>query len=274
MKTTDCVMNTRQLLLYLEAPSQHPAIETHLRTCRSCRKKLARLSQAAQTQQSDGMTCGQCQAQLPDYAQAQIEGRDFAQLFIEAHNHLALCPHCQRLYQQLLEIDDLLSAGGLPEPATYSPPDLSFLRRSSAPERLGDIIRRGAYWTQSRTRTLIVDMQAFVSLGRQPTLAPAIRGEEHKPDEMVYQIILGPEKLDDLDVEVTVHRQPDRPGAARVVIYVRVPSRLSAGFTGSQVEMKTGETTRTVRTDDDGRAVFEDVLLDDLKATTFEITPA
>jgi hypothetical protein len=53
-----------------------------------------------------------------------------------------------------------------------------------------------------------------------------------------------------------------------------VPSRLLAGFAGSQVQMNAGETVRAAGTDDDGLAVFEDVPLADLHAATFTITPS
>lgn len=274
LKTRDCEMSTRQLLTYLEAPTQHPATGAHLEICPLCRRRLVRLSQAVLSQQTDRLTCDQCQARLPDYVQAQIEGRDPARLSPEVRDHLALCPHCQRLYRDLLEIDDLILTGGLPEPTTYSPPDLSFLKRLRVPERFGEITRRGAYWAQSRARALVVDMGTFFqALGRQPAPALAVRGEEYEPGEMLYQIALGPENLDDLDVEVTVYRRPEKPEVTRVMVHVRVPSRLLAGFAGSQVQMKTGETTQAARTDDDGLAVFEDVPLADLEEVTFTIIP-
>jgi hypothetical protein len=142
------------------------------------------------------------------------------------------------------------------------------------PERFGETIRRGAYWAQSQARDLVVDMRAFFqALARQPSPALAVRGEEYELKEVLYQIALGPEDLDDLDVEVTVYRQPEEPEVSRVVVHVRVPSRLLAGFAGSQVQMRTGETTRVARTDDDGRAVFENVPLADLQEATFTIIP-
>jgi predicted anti-sigma-YlaC factor YlaD len=275
LNTDQCDMNTRQLLAYLQAPSQYPAIEAHLETCPSCRRRLAHLSQAVVSHQADRLTCGQCQARLPDYVQAQMEARDPAGLFPEVQDHLALCPHCQRLYQDLLEIDELTLTGSLPEPITYSPPDLSFLKRLSVPERFGEISRRGAYWAQDRARVLVVDMGTFFqALGRQPALALAVRGEEYELKGLLYQIVLGPENLDDLDVEMTISRQFEGPEVVRVVVHVRVPGRLVAGFAGSQVQMRAGETTWAVRTDEDGRAVFEDVPLHDLKEATFEIVPA
>jgi hypothetical protein len=274
LKTKNCGMSTRKLLAYLEAPAQHPEIEAHLKTCPSCKKKLARLSQVALSQQADRLTCNQCQARLPDYMQAQVEGQDLAKFF-EVRDHLSLCPHCQRYYQELLKIDHLILSGDLPQPASYAPPDLSFLKRPSVPERLGEIIRRGAYWVQGQTRTLVVDMGTFLQvLNRQPVPALATRGEDHEPAKTLYQIVLGAENLDDLDVEVTVYRQPDGSGVARVVVHVSVPSRLLNGFAGNQVQMKARGTTRATLTDEDGRAIFENVPLDELKEATFEIIPA
>ena len=268
-------MSVKQLLAYLEAPAQHPEIKAHLKTCPPCKRKLARLSRVALSQQADRVTCGQCQTELPDYVQAQVEGLDLAKLFPEVKNHLSLCPHCQRYYQELLDIDGLILSDSLPHPASYSLPNLSFLNRPSIPERLGEIIRRGAYWVQGQTRTLVVDIGTFLQvLSQQPALALATRGENHEPAKTLYQIVLGPENLDDLDVEVTVYQQPDGSGVARVVVHVSVPSRLLDGFAGNQVQMKARGTTRAALTDEDGRAIFENVPLDELKEATFAITPA
>lgn len=236
---------------------------------------MACLSQAALSPQADRLTCGRCRARLPDYVQAQAEGKDPAGLFPEVRDHLALCPHCQRLYRELVEIGEQIAAGRLPEPVTCPLPDLSFLKRLKTPEGLGEIVRRGAYWVQDQARALVVDMGAFLQTpARQPALALAVRGEGREVEETLYQITLDPEMLDDLDVEVTVHRQPEGASVARVVVHVRVPSRLVKGFAGSQVQMRARGTTRAARTDEDGQAVFEDVPLEGLKEATFEIIPA
>ena len=282
MRNTDCEINTDQLIAYLEAPTQYPEVEAHLETCPSCQQKLARLSQAVLSQHPDNLTCSECQARLPDYVQAQVEGEDPTRLFPDVRDHLLLCPHCQRLHQELSEIDDLILSGDLPKPAVYHPPDLSFLQRLQPPAGLGEILRRGAYWAQVRKRALFVDMGAFTSaalstsfqaLGRQPTLASETRRDAYKAEDILYQFTLGQEDLDDLVVEVTVHRQLEQPQVAKVVIQVRVPSLFLVGFSGSQVQMKSGETTRTARTGDDGLAVFENVPLAELKEAIFTIIP-
>ena len=276
MKTKDCTIKTRQLLSFLEAPAQHPAIEAHLETCPSCREKLARLSLAVLSERTDRLTCGQCQAELPDYAQAQMEGRDATRLFPQVWDHLTLCPHCQRLHQELLEMSTLIPTGALPEQATYEPPDLSFLKRLQAPEGFGEIVRRGAYWAQNCARALVLDVGTWLRSSGRPYY-PALAAQRQKEPEftdVIYQISLGPESLEALDVEVTVYRQPEKRQVARVVVHVRAPDRLLAGFAGSQVRITAGETTRMAQTDDDGRVVFEDVSLKDLKEATFEIIPS
>ena len=283
LKILDCEMHASQLLAYLDAPDQHPAVEVHLATCRACRAKLARLSQAVLAPQTDPLTCSECQAGLPEYVQAQTEGKDAARLFPEVRAHLTLCPHCQRLYQELLEIDDLTSTGTLPKPVAYRQPDLTFLRRVRVPEGFGEVLRRGAYWAQSRTQALLVDMKAFTSAalstsfqvpGRQPALAfQPVRREAYEPRKILYQIALGPENLEKLDVDVTVYEQPEQPGVVRVVIHVKVPGQLLTGFAGSRVQMKTDKATRQARTDEGGLAVFEEVSLAELEEATFIIIP-
>jgi hypothetical protein len=283
-------MNSEQLLTYLAAPAQHPAVEAHLATCAVCRGKLTRLAGAVLASPADRLTCDQCQARLPEYVQAQVEGRAPAALFPEVAGHLARCPRCRRLQRELLAIGELTLAGDLPRPAAHRPADLSFLRRPAAPARFGEIVRRGAFWVQDRAQGLFLDLSAFLqALGPRPALAPAFApvpavrprpvetwrdwSRGYESEDVVYQITLGQEELEDLTVEVVVYRRPERPEVARVVIQVAVPSRLLAGFAGSQVQMKTDATTRIARTDDDGLTVFEDVPLADLHAATFTITP-
>ena len=229
--TRDCEIGTGQLLAFLQAPAQHPAVEAHLETCPSCRQKLARLSQAVQSPYTDRLTCSRCQVELPDYVQAQMEGRDPAELFPEVRDHLTFCPHCQRLHQELVEMGELISTGDRPEPIAYAPPDLSFLRGLQAPEPFGEIVRRGAYWAQNQAQALLVDVGALLQAPARP-FAPALatRREETGFSNVIYQIALGPESLENLDVEVTVYRHPEKPGVARVVVHVRVPDRLLAGF--------------------------------------------
>jgi hypothetical protein len=170
---------------------------------------------------------------------------------------------------------ELIPTGNLPEQIAYEPPDLSFLKGLQAPEQFGEIVRRGAYWAQNRARALLVDVGSLLQTPGRPFYpAMAARRAEAEFTNVVYQIALGPETLENLDVEVTVYRHPEKPGVARVVVYVRVPDRLLAGFAGSQVQIKTGETTQMARTDDDGRAIFEDVPLSDLREATFEIIPS
>jgi hypothetical protein len=197
----------------------------------------------------------------------------------EMRAHLQTCPSCQeklaRLYRDLVETEESIPTDSVLRRSGYKPPDLSFLTRVRVPDKFGEIVRRGAYWVQSRARSCIIDLGALLQAPeRQVAPALAIRSEEHPPANVLYQIALGPDNLDNLDVEVTVYRHPQKPEMAKVVIYVRVPGRLLAGFAGSRVQMKTRDETVVTHTLDDGRAVFEDVPLVDLREAAFEIVPA
>lgn len=281
MNIVSCKMSAGHLLAYLDAPAQHPAVEAHLATCPVCRGKLARLAATVLVPQTDQLPCDECEARLPEYVQAQVEGRDPAVLFPEVASHLAGCSRCRRLSNELLAIGDLVGRGDLPRAVSRRPPDLSFLPRAASPrgrlavpDRFREIVRRGAWWAQDQVQGLFLDLAAFSQpLSLQPAPAWVARGEGTESEGIVYQVALGPESLEDLDVEVTVYHRADQPGVARVVVRVIVPSRLVAGFAGSQIEMKAGQLTRSTRTDDDGLAVFEEVPLADLHAATFTITP-
>jgi hypothetical protein len=193
--------------------------------------------------------------------------------FPETEAHLATCPVCRGKLARLVQ-------AALAAQVAYRPPDLSFLRRVKTPEHFRELIRRGTYWVQDRVEGLFLDLGEFLRLPvlePMPAFALATRGRPAPAAEseegLLYEITLGPENLEDLDVTVKVYRQPERPKAARVVIHVIVPSRLVAGFAGSQVALKAGQITRSARSDDDGLVVFEEVPLAELGEVTFTITP-
>ncbi len=183
--------------------------------------------------------------------------------------HLATCPACRGKLARL--------ANEVLAPVAYRPPDLAFLRGPAVPDWFGEIVRRGVCWAQDQAQRVFVDLGAFL---RTPVLQPALvsvrgarRKEELTTDE-AYQFTLGAEELGGLELNVTVHRHPDRPETARVVVRVTVLGQLEAGFAGSQVELKTGELTRSTRTDDDGLAVFEGIPLGEVQEATFTVIPA
>jgi len=189
--------------------------------------------------------------------------------------HLATCPTCRGKLARL--------AAEVLAPVPYRPPDLAFLRGPAVPEWFGEIVRRGVGWAQDQAGRVCVDLGMFFRTPAfQPAFAPArgmrrtdrrTRREERPPATEPYEFTLGAEELGNLELRVTVYRHPDRLETAKVVVYVKVKNRLATSFAGSQVEMKTGETTRSARTDGDGRAVFEEIPLAEAQEATFTVIP-
>lgn len=272
MDLVDCGVRADQLLAYLQAPAQHPTIEQHLLACPTCRQRLARLAQAVLAPQVAPITHQECETWLPEYVQTQLAGGDPQRSFPQVAAHLVHCPRCQRTYRDMLAMSKLALSGALPQPVGYHRPDLSFLRPAPGSEDFSDIVRRGGHWLQDRLQGLVIDLGA---LGRASgwQLAPAGVAATRSLDqrEVMYQIELGPETLDDLDVEVTVYRQGE--DVARVMVVVRAPGRLVEGFAGSQVQMQAGAKAQTKLTDEDGLAVFDDVPLAELQEARFTIAP-
>ncbi len=209
----------------------------------------------------DTLTCDMTTERLLTYLAAPADNPALGE-------HLATCPTCCGKLARL--------ASEVLAPVAYRPPDLSFLRGPAVPDWFGTIVRRGVWWAQDQAQRVFVDLGAF---SRPPTLQPALvrsRAPHVIPQttDEEYEFTLGAEELDGLELNVIVHRHPDRPETARVVVRVTVRGRLEGGFAGSQVEMKTGELTRSARTDDTGLAVFEEVSLGEVQEATFTVIPA
>ena len=268
----DCGVRADQLLAYLQAPAQHPTIENHLPGCPTCRQRLAHLAQAVLAPQVAPITCQECETWLPEYVQTQLESGDPKRSFPQVAAHLAHCLDCQRTYREMAAMSELALRGALPQPVGYRRPDLSFLRPAPSPKDFSDIVRRGSHWLQDRLQGLVIDLGAMGrTAGWQLATAGVAGTRSLDQREVMYQLDLGPETLDDLDVEVTVYRQQE--DVARVVVVVRLPDRLVEGFAGSQVQMRAGATVHTKLTDEDGLAVFDDVPLAELQEARFAIAP-
>lgn len=280
MKNVFCGMTADRLMTYLDDPAGHPAVAAHVATCPECRRKLAQAARAVNAPKMKHLSCEQCEASLPEYVQAQIEGRIPAALMPNVAMHLAGCANCGRLYHEMASIDHAVETAALVQPPAHPRPDLSFLTKPDVEagptvwKQLQVKVRRVAERVEIEVQGLAAGWAWLAqSVRPQPVAALAVRGEEGKLEAGSYEIDLGPDQLDNLDVKVIVRRHPDRADVAKVVIQVKVLGRLAAGFAGSRVEMKTGQITREELTSDDGVADFGEVPLAELQQTTFTVFP-
>jgi len=95
---------------------------------------LLHLVRAVAGARDPAMACEECQAWLPSYVDAEIGGLAAGQLYPRVKRHLDLCPDCEVVYLEMLELAMAEEAGELPVPEEFPIPDLAFLGPLSLPE--------------------------------------------------------------------------------------------------------------------------------------------
>ncbi len=84
--------------------------------------------------------CAACQEALPDYIEAELSGQPARRLHPDLARHLDLCPDCEEVYVDLLEIALEAEAEPLPVPVPLSAPDFSFLPSLTPAERMRQVV--------------------------------------------------------------------------------------------------------------------------------------
>jgi hypothetical protein len=98
---------------------------------------LLHLARAVAGVEDPNMTCEECQAWLPSYADAEVGDLAAAELYPEVKRHLDLCANCEAEYVAMLELALAEDAGELPMPERFPVLNLSFL----SPMTLSDYVR-------------------------------------------------------------------------------------------------------------------------------------
>lgn len=85
---------------------------------------------------ADEQVCDACQASLPEYIEAELNGEPVRRQFPDVARHLDLCPRCGETYVDLLELALATEAATLPILAEKPAFDLSFLPSLKPAEQL------------------------------------------------------------------------------------------------------------------------------------------
>jgi predicted anti-sigma-YlaC factor YlaD len=95
--------------------SSSTSIVAHIRSCSSCRRGIARLSEALIAK--DMLTCDQCSSRFPAYYEATHPEYPLAALsdveITEVALHLASCPSCSEVYDEFVRLSILEESGQL-----------------------------------------------------------------------------------------------------------------------------------------------------------------
>jgi predicted anti-sigma-YlaC factor YlaD len=63
----------------------------------------ALLSAVSRTREEE-LTCGECLADMAEFAELQLVGAEIPQALHRIHEHLAMCPECAEEYEVLLDV--------------------------------------------------------------------------------------------------------------------------------------------------------------------------
>lgn len=261
---------------YLEEPGRrHDALDSamaHMQRCPYCESSIEYLIRALTTDEEDRLTCSECQASLPAYLQAELEGRADDAGWEPITRHLETCPYCAAVYASLSDLVALAYGERGEAPADYPEPDLSFLRTGATAERDGGDL----WWQLDELGHLFIRLaEGAVRALEQPTPRPSYAGVKSAEARRTLGQFSLEEPVEDLAITLKVEESRDDPERCMVIITVDIPSQGGwPNLSGTRVTLKRGEKELATQwTDAFGTVVFDDVQRADLTRLTFEIAP-
>ncbi len=274
MQTAECRLATEHLLAYLENPDFDRAkVDTaisHISECPHCEGQIGYLVRALTTDEEDTLTCRECQAQLPDYLQADREGQAGGMRWRPVARHLETCPHCSAEYKMLSDLTALAYGERGIEPPEYPKPDLSFLQ----PEKAESPQPISIPWRLDELGRLIIEFSAeLVRTFQSPAYAPTGLKSAQSPGTLCQFSLI--EAVEDLEVTVIAKEKRDDPTYCTLMVKVNIPSRGGwPNLAKTEVILKQNEIElETQLTDAFGQVVFEGIATDDLPQLVLEVEP-
>lgn len=275
METASCRTAVERLLSYIDDPDRyHTKIDLaidHIRDCSHCERRVGHLVRALTLKHEDSLTCGECQALLPDYVQAERDQQAGQSRWKQVALHLQTCPHCSGEYQALSGLVALAYGEQGTDPPYDPVPDLSFLDKKKA-ERIQ------IPWRLDELGRLVIQLSAdLVQALRLQTDQMAHAAFSLKSDtssQVLFQLSLQ-EAVEDLGVAITAEQRRDDPDHCTVIVEANIHSRGGwPNLAGTQVTLKRDDSElETQLTDAFGQAVFEGIATANLAQLTFEIAP-
>lgn len=242
-------------------------------------KALDHLKQAMQASTEDQITCDRCLALLPDFIQAEIEGR-VSELqqpgFIELRDHLVLCPYCTAAYSQVTAWLLAGEADAIPTAATYPAftfPFLSDELPAAAPQTswpqalLAQAQAQGQQWLQDALGSLYL----FFGPQLQATPATAWAIKSGASAERLAQITLGAAESNGWEVEAMVYSSTSGAETCRIEVALYPVDNPTADLAGIAVTLGYDMETQSVLTDAAGVVEFEAVPIAQLPLVALRI---
>lgn len=276
-RTAACHLAVERLLAGLKEPArQRRTLELaidHMQICSYCQSNLEYLVQALMAREEDRLTCRERQELLPEYLQAELEGRAREERWRPIALHLEACSQCAAVYAALHDLAALAERRRGTEPSHYPTPDLSFLEAGRATSPALPRIP----WRLEAGRLIIEFTAELVCALQSPVRRAAYASaglKSARSRRILYRFSLK-EAVENLEVTVTAEERRDDPARCTVIVEVDVPSKGGwPNLAGTRVMLRRGqEELETQWTDAFGEAVFEGIYTDDSPNLVFEITP-
>jgi hypothetical protein len=173
--------------------------------------------------------------------------------------HLTRCPHCRDELERLTEsLDEDVPASIKGSGWVKTTLGIEWRRVREAGREAGKVIIR-----------LLTE-----PLPPQPQLAPmAVRGRtEAEPGDVVRRIALGPDQVEDLDLEAAIRRSSDDPQLCTLTVRAAIPSRWP-DLAGTQVQATAGDWGAEGVTDEEGEVTFAGLSVNSVDMLVIEVNP-
>jgi hypothetical protein len=277
-----CQRATERLVAHWNAPTPQVTEETqaaidHVHHCPRCAGRLCVLIRALSQDVEDPLTCAMCQALLPGYVQTEQDGEGREARWQPVAAHLASCPYCMLARAELEALLDLAYAKIGQQAEATPAPDLAFLHSSqneaSAPWQLDELGRLTIELTEQLLSTLLPPAHDEPARRSEAASAYTAAGKSAVQATLFELPIQAP----DADLDVTIQAESERavPDRCTLSVQVDLPSRGGwPHLAGTTVTLKqNGREPAQEWTDSSGRAVFENVPIENLAGLVIEVRP-
>lgn len=204
--------------------------------------------------------CPGCQDQLSAFVDAELGGEDAAAAFPAVRSHLAGCPTCRLVREELTALLSLEHAGQLAAPPPPAPFDFGYLP-APATRPAADAPKRDRPWRLDALGRLIIQFSDELLRSLQgPALQPSTL--KSASAQAVQVAVAG--EIDDLNVHVSAEPTARDPRLIDVEVEVDIPSRGGwPNLAGSVVTLFVeGDAIDRQETDAFGKALFENIPAD------------
>lgn len=223
-------------------------------------------------------------SQLVRYVEALTAGAAPEVVWAELRQRLAAHPDALAELEMLMTFFQEDETAPMLQPTSPPRYKLDFLPKAAPvapiPAQVAALWQSGRHWVRDQMGVLWIDFAGHI-LGQSP-LQPVLvtRGRQERSssaagdaaDVPLYQLSIGSEELDDLDLEIKAMRTAD-PAYCTLLVTARIPSRWP-DLTGIDVVVLRSEPTRHGQTNAEGQVIFADFPVADLARIGFTINPA